>query len=156
MSFTSIDIQRFVGTALKKASVDNNMDIKFDMDNFMLCLILGLKLDKKENYDDFHFQQEFSSKYIDSYSKTKDLITGLLLSKIMKSKKIDKNEKTKVKNLLKEVLDTNDDIYIKKEYVNLIHEYYLGGYCALLREFDNKEPNEVSIFFNKYNKLIKD
>tara|TARA_B110000971_G_scaffold41982_1_gene41248 strand:- start:448 stop:948 length:501 start_codon:yes stop_codon:yes gene_type:complete len=135
---------------------DSSSPIRFDMDNFMLCLILGLKLDRKENYDDFHFQQEFSSKYIDSYSKTKDLITGLLLSKIMKSKKIDKNEKTKVKNLLKEVLDTNDDIYIKKEYVNLIHEYYLGGYCALLKEFDNKEPNEVSIFFNKYNKLIKD
>ena len=27
---------------------------------------------------------------------------------------------------------------------------------ALLKEFENKEPNEVSIFFNKYNKLIKD
>ena len=35
MSFTAIDIQRFVGSAIEKASVDNKIEIKFDMDNFM-------------------------------------------------------------------------------------------------------------------------
>ena len=35
MSFTEIDIQRFVGNAIKKASIDNKMEIKFDIDNFM-------------------------------------------------------------------------------------------------------------------------
>jgi len=35
MSYTAIDIQRFVGNAIEKASMDNNMGIKFDIDNFM-------------------------------------------------------------------------------------------------------------------------
>ena len=35
MSFTAIDIQRFVGSALEKASIDNKIEIRFDMDNFM-------------------------------------------------------------------------------------------------------------------------
>jgi len=35
MSFTAIDIQRFVGSAIEKASIDNKIEIKFDMDNFM-------------------------------------------------------------------------------------------------------------------------
>ena len=33
---------------------DSSSPIRFDMDNFMLCLILGLKLDKKENFDIVH------------------------------------------------------------------------------------------------------
>ena len=35
-----------------------------------------------------------------------------------------------------------------------MHEYYVGSYCMLLNEFNNKPPEEVSIFFEKYNKLI--
>ena len=35
MSFTAIDIQRFVGSAIEKASIDNKIEINFDMDNFM-------------------------------------------------------------------------------------------------------------------------
>ena len=35
MSFTTIDIQRFVGNAIEKASIDNKMEIKFDLDLFM-------------------------------------------------------------------------------------------------------------------------
>ena len=35
MSFTAIDIQRFVGNAIEKASIDNKIEINFDMDNFM-------------------------------------------------------------------------------------------------------------------------
>jgi hypothetical protein len=35
MSFTTIDIQRFVSNAIEKASIDNKMEIKFDLDLFM-------------------------------------------------------------------------------------------------------------------------
>ena len=65
-----------------------------------------------------------------------------------------KNEKDKVKKNLQEVLDDNDPINLKPKYIDLMHEYYLGGYCILLKQFNNKAPNEVSIFFDKYNKLV--
>ena len=134
--------------------VNNSSPLKTDMDNFMLCLILGLKLNKKEKYQNYKFQSSpFASQYIDAYLDTRESITGLLLLKIIKSKNVDKNDKEKVKNLLQEVLDTNESIYLKKEYIDLMHEYYVGGYCALLNEFNNKPPEEVSVFFEKYNNL---
>ena len=134
--------------------VDSSSPIKFDMDNFMLCLIVGLKHDKKESLNNYKFQPPFSPKYIETYLKIKPLITGLLLFKTMKIKNIDKNEKDKVKKNLQEVLDTNYLIDLKREYIDLMHEYYLGGYCFLLKQFNNKAPDEVSIFFYKYNKLV--
>ena len=132
-----------------RVDVDNSSPIKYDMDIFMLCLILGLNQDKKEDYEKYKFLTSFSPKYIDTYTKIKPLITGLLLSKIMKLKNIDKNEKDKVKKNLQEVLDDNDPINLKPKYIDLMHEYYLGGYCILLKQFNNKAPNEVSIFFDK-------
>jgi len=137
-----------------RVDVDNSSPIKYDMDIFMLCLILGLNQGKKEDYEKYKFLTSFSPKYIDTYTKIKPLITGLLLSKIMKLKNIDKNEKDKVKKNLQEVLDDNDPINLKPKYIDLMHEYYLGGYCILLKQFNNKAPNEVSILFDKYNKLV--
>ena len=134
--------------------VDNSSPIKFDMDIFMLCLILGLNKNKKEDYSKYTYLSSFSSKYIDTHQKIIPLITGLIISKSMKLKNIDKNEKDKVKQNLQEVLDENDNTYLKPKYIELMHEYYVGGYCVLLKEFNNKPPEEVSIFFEKYNKLI--
>ena len=135
-------------------NVDPSSPIKFDMDIFMLCLILGLNQDKKEDYSKYIYLSSFSSKYIDTHQKIRPLITGLIISKSMKLKNIDKNEKDKVKQNLQEVLDENDNTYLKPKYIELMHEYYVGGYCVLLKEFNNKPPEEVSIFFEKYNKLI--
>ena len=135
-------------------NVDPSSPIKFDMDIFMLCLILGLAQNKKDEYSKYTFLSSFSTKYIDTYQNIRPLITGLILSKSMKLKNIDKNEKDKVKQNLQEVLDENDNTYLNPKYIELMHEYYVGGYCVLLKEFNNKPPEEVSIFFEKYNKLI--
>jgi hypothetical protein len=130
--------------------------LKTDMDSFMLCVILGLKLDKKEKINDYKLQSTpFISEYTDSYQKVREPINGLLLSKLMKLKSIKNDNKDKIKELLQEVLDTNQSTFLKKGYVELLHEYYLGGYCVLLNQFNNKAPEEVSIFFEKYNNLIK-
>ena len=130
--------------------------IKYDMCNFFLCLLVGLKQNLKQNLNDFKLQPSaFASKYIDSYISLKPLITGLLLSRIVQVKRIDRNEKTRIKEVLEKVLDINDPINLKKEYLDLMHEYYLGGYMRLLSEFNNKPPQDVSIFFEKFNKLIK-
>jgi hypothetical protein len=117
---------------------------------------VGLKQNLKQNLNDFKLQPSaFASKYIDSYISLKPLITGLLLSRIVQVKRIDRNEKTRIKEVLEKVLDINDPINLKKEYLDLMHEYYLGGYMRLLSEFNNKPPQDVSIFFEKFNKLIK-
>ena len=44
MSFTTIDIQRFIGNAIEKASIENKVEIKFDVENFMKTMN-----DKKED-----------------------------------------------------------------------------------------------------------
>ena len=66
MSFTEIDIQRFVGNAIKKASIDNKMEIKFDIDNFMKsvninderCDDVKEKVVVKEEIERINAQQE--------------------------------------------------------------------------------------------------
>ena len=77
------------------------------------------------------------------------------LSKIIKEAGVDRNEKDKVKEIMKNVLDSNEPTFLKKETLDTMHQYYLGGYCILLKEFDNKAPVDVSVFFSKYNELLK-
>jgi len=130
--------------------------IKFDMCEFILCLLIGLKNDKKEDLKNFELQKTaFTQKYIEDYIDIKPLITGLLLTKIIKIKGIDRNEKDKVKTVMKNYLDSNEPTFLKKEAIDIMHQYYLGGYCILLSEFEGKPPVDVSVFFSKYNKLIK-
>ena len=70
MSFTEIDIQRFVGNAIKKASIDNKMEIKFDIDNFMKsvninderCDDVKEKVVVKEEIERINAQQEKKKK----------------------------------------------------------------------------------------------
>ena len=49
MSFTTIDIQRFVGNAIEKASIDNKMEIKFDLDLFMKNINNNVQQDERRD-----------------------------------------------------------------------------------------------------------
>ena len=51
MSFTTIDIQRFVGNAIEKASIDNKMEIKFDLDLFMKNINNNVQQDDERRDD---------------------------------------------------------------------------------------------------------
>lgn len=133
---------------------DNSSPIKYDMDSFILCLLIGLKEDKRENTKEYKFYQTFATNYIDSYIKVKPLITGLLISKIMTQNNIDKNEKDKIKKCLQEFLNTNESSDLSSKSFELMHEYYLGGYLVLLKKFNFKIPDEISVFFDKYNRLL--
>jgi len=133
---------------------DKSSPLKYDMDIFMLCTILGIRLDERKPLKDYKLGQPFSTKYIDTWISCKYLVTGLLVSKVLKIEKIDKNEKDKVKKILQEVIDTNDPTNLKPKYIELLHEYYLGGHWKLLEEFKYKIPDEVSVFFSKYNNLL--
>jgi hypothetical protein len=149
-----IDSKDFFKKIRSGSDVDNSSPIKFDMDIFFLCLLVGLKENKKEDINLYKFHGSFSSKYIDSYLNVKPLITGLLLSKIMREEKIDKNEKDKIKKSLKIYLDTNDSSNLTIKCFDIMHEYFLGGYNILLKKFNFKAPDEISVFFDKYNKII--
>ena len=78
----------------------------------------------------------FATKYIDSYLNVRPLVTGLLMSKIMRENKVDKNEKEKIKKNLQEYLSTNDPSYLSPKCFDIMHEYYLGGYSLLLKKFN--------------------
>ena len=149
-----IDSKDFFKNIRFGTDADNSSPIKTDMDNFFLCLLIGLKENKKEDIKSYKFHGSFSTKYIDSYLNVKPLITGLLLSKIMKEENIDKNEKNKIKESLKIYLDTNDPSNLSTKCFDIMHSYYLGGYNILLKKFNFKKPDEISVFFDKYNKLI--
>ena len=149
-----IDSKEFFKKIRSGSDTDNASPIKTDMDNFFLCLLIGLKENKIEDTKSYKFHGSFTSKYIDSYLNVKPLITGLLLSKIMMEEKIDKNEKNKIKESLKIYLDTNDPSNLSAKCFDVMHSYYLGGYNILLKKFNFKAPDEISVFFDKYNKLI--
>ena len=149
-----IDSKDFFRKIRLGSDVDNSSPIKTDMDNFFLCLLVGLKENRKEDTNLYKFHPPFSSKYIDAYLNVKPLLTGLLLSKIMQEEKIDKNEKDRIKKSLKIYLDTNDPSNLTIKCFEIMHQYYLGGYNILLKKFNFKAPDEISVFFDKYNKII--
>jgi hypothetical protein len=139
-----------------RSKKDVTSPIKFDMCEFILCLLIGLKHDRKEIIGEYEFKRDpFAQKYIDEYINMKPLITGLILSKIIKSQNIDRNEKDKVKDVMKNVLDSNEPTFLKKETLEIMHQYYLGGFSILLEEFEYKPPIDVSVFFSKYNQLLQ-
>ena len=138
-----------------RSKKDISSPIKYDMCEYILCLLIGLKNNKREDLSHYNLQPPFSQKYIDEYVEIKPLITGLILSKIIEINGINRNEKEKVKNIMKKFLDTNEPTSFKKEGLDIMTQFYLGGYCVLLNEFEGKPPADVSVFFFKYNKLLQ-
>ena len=135
--------------------VEKLSPIKNDMDNFFLCLVGGLEYNLREKYNNYALV-EFNSEYTEGFLHVRPLINGLLLTKIIGLKGIDNNQKSKVKKLMQEVIDINDPLNLKPDFIRILHEYYIGGYLKLLSEFDNKRPKDVSVFFTKLNNLLKD
>ena len=139
-----------------RSKKDVTSPIKFDMCEFILCLLIGLKFNRKELLKEYELQKTaFAQKYIEDYINMKPLITGLMLSKIIKEAGVDRNEKDKVKEIMKNVLDSNEPTFLKKETLEIMHQYYLGGFSILLEEFEYKPPIDVSVFFSKYNQLLQ-
>ena len=139
-----------------RSKKDVTSPIKFDMCEFILCLLIGLKFNRKELLKEYELQKTaFAQKYIEDYINMKPLITGLMLSKIIKETGVDRNEKDKVKEIMKNVLDSNEPTFLKKETLEIMHQYYLGGFSILLEEFEYKPPIDVSVFFSKYNQLLQ-
>ena len=69
------------------------------MCEFILCLLIGLKFNRKELLKEYELQKTaFAQKYIEDYINMKPLITGLMLSKIIKEAGVDRNEKNKIFN----------------------------------------------------------
>ena len=70
----------------------------------------------------------------------------------------DKNysNKSEIQKLLNQKLGKNPTRSISDEGMIDIHSYAFGGYLEILKNFNNKLPNDLLAFFSVINNLIKD
>ena len=128
--------------------------IKTQMDIFFLCLLIGFKKNVKENTKNYK-SNEFSSNYIDTYQNFSDLINGFYLA-IKVEKELGENaNKSSVRELIKKLINPQDKINdLNTGALAELNSFALGGYIEILKKFDYKKPEDVSVFFNKYIELL--
>ena len=128
--------------------------IKTQMDIFFLCLLIGFKKNVKENTKNYK-SNEFSGNYLETYQNFSDLINGLYLA-IKVEKELGKNaNKSSVRELIKKLINPQDKINdLNTGALAELNSFALGGYIKILKKFDYKKPEDVSVFFNKYIELL--
>ena len=128
--------------------------IKTQMDIFFLCLLIGFKKNVKENTKNYK-SNEFSGNYIDTYQNFSDLINGFYLA-IKVEKELGENaNKSSVRELIKKLINPQDKINdLNTGALAELNSFALGGYIEILKKFDYKKPEDVSVFFNKYIELL--
>lgn len=143
--------------AIKKTNSSNSQNLYSPLSNqldlFYICLLVGLKLELKENTNDFECT-DITSRWTVGLkdSKASDIIIGLYLNKITK-KNFD--EKNKINEQLNSILDHNSDTKLSDEGNKELHSYAFGGYKKILEELDFNVPLTLVKFFDTVYRLLK-
>lgn len=127
------------------------------MDVFYLSLLVGLKKDKKVDFNDSKYTKgDMTPNWTDNLSETKDILIALYVSHMIE--KLDKNysNKPEIQKILNKKLGKNPTRSLSDEGMVDIHEYAFGGYLEILKQLNNKLPNDLLAFFSIINSLIKD
>tara|TARA_B100001250_G_C19533348_1_gene671453 strand:- start:47 stop:562 length:516 start_codon:yes stop_codon:yes gene_type:complete len=142
-----------IGTTKTWNKTNEFSPIKFDFDIFYLCLIIGVKYNLRENdsnytnevfYNQENFPKEYNSEEI--------LIMPSILYQISISDNYDLGNRESARELINDYVKKSK---LSKNVIQAMNEYSLGGYLKLLETFNYTTPDEdISKFFNKYNKLL--
>jgi len=127
------------------------------MDLFYLSLLVGLKHNKKIDFNDAEYIKEgMVPNWTDNLSNSKDLLVALYVSHIIHEKDENYKNKPEIQKILNEKLGKNPVRSISDEGMTDIHSYAFGGYLEIINKLDNKLPNDLLIFFSTINSLVKD
>ena len=75
-----------------------------------------------------------------------------ILYQISKGSDYDIRQRDSAKKLIKDFVSTSK---LSKEIIDAMNEFSLGGYIKILETFNYQPPDDdISKFFNKYNKLL--
>ena len=127
------------------------------MDIFYLSLLVGLKHDKKIDINDTNYiRGDMTPNWTDNLSETKDILIALYVSHIIEKKDKNYSDKSEIQKILNQKLGKNPTRSISDEGMIDIHSYAFGGYLEILKNLNNKLPNDLLAFFSVINNLIKD
>ena len=150
-------MEDFNNAIKRKKSNDQRLfsPFKESLDLFYLSLLIGLKYNIKAKIDDYELGElnDEWTKDLSENSHAKDYIIALYLSVITKDVQ---NDKTKIKLILNQVLDSKKKTSLSRDGLKEVHEYSFGGYEKIIKKFNNKAPSSLVSFFSKYKNLLDD
>lgn len=127
------------------------------MDIFYLSLLVGLKNDKKVDINDANFiKGDMTPNWTDNLTEAKDILIALYVSYMIEKQDKDYSNKPEIQKILNKKLGKNPTRSISDEGMIDIHGYAFGGYLEILKNLNNKLPNDLLVFFSVINNLIKD
>jgi hypothetical protein len=159
------DNDKFLGMEILTKHIEfkkNNPTTMFSpindiMDIFYLSLLVGLKHDKKIDINDTNYiRGDMTPNWTDNLSETKDILIALYVSHIIEKKDKNYSDKSEIQKILNQKLGKNPTRSISDEGMIDIHSYAFGGYLEILKNLNNKLPNDLLAFFSVINNLIKD
>jgi hypothetical protein len=125
------------------------------MDLFYISLMIGLKKNIRIDFNDTKYQtSEMTHIWTEGLSDTKDLIIALYIANVIELSDKDYKDKKEIQELLNRKLGNDKIRAISDEGMIELHNYAFAGYIELLNIFDNKEPNDLFVFFEKIKKNL--
>lgn len=159
------DENNFVGMEVffKKIEYKKNSDtlkfspIKDMMDLFYISLMIGLKKNKKIDSSQPEYEtSDMTHIWTEGLSNSKDLVIALYMTNVLELNNKDYSDKKQVQELLNQKLGNDKIRAISDEGMIEIHNYAFGGYLELLQIFNNKEPDDLFIFFEKIKHTLQE
>ncbi|WP_440677409.1 hypothetical protein [Candidatus Pelagibacter sp. HIMB1587] len=127
------------------------------MDLFYLSLLVGLKKNKKIDFNDTKYiKGDMVPNWTDNLSVSKDLLVALFVSHMINEKDKNYENKPEIQKILNEKLGKNPVRSISDEGMIDLHCYAFGGYFEIMKKLDNKLPSDLLMFFSTINKLVTD
>lgn len=158
------EVNNFIGMDIFFKSIEykkNSDSLKFSpindmMDLFYISLLIGLKKNKKIDSNQTRYQtSDMYHVWTESLSNSKDLVIALYMTNILELNEKDFNDKKKIQELLNQKLGNDKIRAISDEGMVEIHNYAFGGYIELLEMFNNKEPDDLFVFFERVKVVLQ-
>ena len=129
------------------------------IDDYILCLYVGLKFGKLGNSEELKGNPEILRTIPHDYvsNRTKEIITALLINTELKRKKIDLEDKAEVKKRVRAILGQNITDDFSESGFLLLNRYALGGFDIISKELGDRPTNSsesTERFFMKYIDLM--
>ena len=128
------------------------------MDVFYLSLIVGIKLNKKLNFNDpAYIKGGMTPNWTSGLKHTKDHLVALYISHIIEEKDKTYKNKPEIQKILNTKLGKDPTRSISDDGMVDIHSYAFAGYIEILKKINKKNIKDIDlfIFFSTINDVIQ-
>ena len=128
------------------------------MDIFYLSLIVGIKLNKKLDFNDpSYIKGDMTPNWTGGLKQTKDHLIALYVSHIIEKEDKNYSNKPEIQKILNNKLGKDPTRSLSDDGMIDIHCYAFGGYIEILKKLNKKNIKDIDllIFFSTINDIIQ-